>query len=76
MTTAYFTFQNIDGCANRDLKGTFVTWGGMAFWIEAAKPQLRAAIEAALKEVDDASAATNRRAHMGNLSRPVRKNSY
>lgn len=76
MTIAYFTFQGIDGCANRDLKGTFVTWGGMAFWIENAKPQLRQAIEAALKEVDDAHAATNRRAQMGMLSRPVRKASY
>lgn len=47
MTTVTFVFQNIAGSATRDPSGVFVSWGGAYFQIEAAKPALRAVIEAA-----------------------------
>lgn len=71
-----FTFAGITGTASRDLSGTFVWWGGMAFQIEAAKPALRAAIEEALNKAHQAETNKNRRAQLGSLSRVARKASY
>lgn len=46
-----FKFQGIVGSVS---PSNFVSWGNANFQIEAAKPELRAAIEAARKEVEDA----------------------
>lgn len=73
MQTATFTFAGINGTAMRSIKDTFVTWGGMSFQIEAAKPELRAAIDKAL--ADEAQQAA-RRTYMGGLSRVARKARY
>lgn len=67
-----FTFANCTGTAERNLSGTFVWWGGMAFQIEAAKPELRAAIEKAFSE----ASSSNRKALLHGLSRTARKASY
>lgn len=76
MTTATFTFNKLPGSATRDLSGTFVVWGGAYFQLEAAKPELRAAIEAALAEASQGAQQRNRRAYMGGMSRNARKASY
>lgn len=76
MQTATFTFAGHPGTVTRSLSSTFVSWGGMAFQIEAAKPELRAAIEAALAKAAQAAQQANRRAYMGSLSRVARKAQY
>lgn len=73
MQTATFTFAGINGTAMRSIKDTFVTWGGMSFQIEAAKPELRAAIDQAFTDQAEQAA---RRTYMGNLSRVARKAQY
>lgn len=73
MINATFTFAGHAGVAMRDLTGTFVRWGGMSFQIEAAKPELRAAIEAVLAQ---AEADKNRQALLRGMSRTARKASY
>jgi hypothetical protein len=42
-----FTFQGIKGSVD---KFGFVCWGGMGFQIEAAGPELKAVIAAAIKK--------------------------
>ncbi len=50
MQVITFTFAGIPGTATRTGTDTFVAWGGAHFQIEAAKPNLRAAIELAFKQ--------------------------
>ena len=76
MQTANFTFVGVPGFAARDLKGTFVNWGGANFQIEAAKPELRAAIEAALARVAEVERQRNLRASFSTLSRNARRAAY
>lgn len=76
MQTATFTFIGITGTVTRSLKDTFVQWGPASFQIEAAKPELRACIEAALADADQAARQANRRAYMGSLSRNARRAQY
>jgi len=76
MQTATFTFKGITGSVTRSLKDTFVSWGPANFQIEAAKPELRACIEAALADADQAARQANRRTYMGSLSRQARKDQY
>jgi hypothetical protein len=76
MQTATFTFANIAGSATRDLSGISVSWGGAYFQIEAAKPELRAAIEAALARVAEVERQRNLRASFSTLSRNARRAAY
>jgi hypothetical protein len=76
MQTATFTFAGVAGCATRSIADTFVRWGGMSFQIEAAKPELRQAIEAALTQAGQADADKNRQALLRGMSRTARKASY
>lgn len=76
MQVATFTFAGVPGTVTRSIKDTFVSWGGMAFQIEAAKPELRAAIEAALEAARQAGNQANRRALVGGMSRNARKSYY
>lgn len=76
MINATFTFAGIAGFATRSIKDTFVRWGGMAFQIEAAKPELRAAIEDALAKAAQVEANKNRQALLRGMSRTARKASY
>jgi hypothetical protein len=76
MQTATFTFIGIPGFVTRSIKDTFVSWGGMNFQIEAAKPELRACIEEALAKAGQAEASKNRQAYMRGLSRNARRAQY
>jgi hypothetical protein len=76
MQTATFTFAGIPGFVTRSIADTFVRWGGMAFQIETAKPELRAAIEAALTKAAQVEADKNRQALLRGMSRAARKASY
>jgi hypothetical protein len=76
MQTATFTFAGTPGFVTRTIADTFVSWGGMNFQIEAAKPELRAAIDAALASAGQVAAQRNRQAYIGSLSRNARRAQY
>lgn len=76
MINATFTFAGHAGVATRSIKDTFVRWGGMSFQIEAAKPELRAVIDAALAKAAQVEADKNRQALLRGMSRTARKASY
>lgn len=44
MLTWTFTFDGIDGFAEAYKGGAFIAWGGMGFHLDAACPELYAAI--------------------------------
>ncbi|CAB4159628.1 hypothetical protein UFOVP715_53 [uncultured Caudovirales phage] len=76
MEAINFTFAGQTGTIMKNYDDVFVSWGGMAFQREAAKPQLQAAIDAAIAARRDANSQYARRVYMGSLSREVRKASY
>lgn len=76
MQAIQFNFAGQPGTIMKNYNDVFVSWGGMAFQREAAKPQLRDAIDAAIAASQNASRQQARRTYMGSLSRAVRKASY
>jgi hypothetical protein len=76
MNAINFNFAGQPGTIMKNYDNVFVSWGGMAFQREAAKPELLQAIDAAIAASQSAASQAARRVYMGSLSRAVRKASY